>query len=204
MTAPIHTQPEIMYRTHRIKKRRSWISFILTFIAMVLTAIAAYSMYRETLFTIGFLNQDVYYDQFKTFTEQLTRQTLVDLSEIEQRLNYLRIALRCFFVLCLINIILALLTLLFNRTLLKLINWIISVCITFIPIGFLYIIREVAEQLSDKLAPVQALIGTVDPNTIITASSALYNAAILTGIATVLYFIALFFRNRKSKLHESS
>ncbi|WMZ79890.1 hypothetical protein [Staphylococcus pseudintermedius] len=70
------------------KKRRSWVSFILTLIAMVLVAIAAYSMYSETLFKMSFLDENVTFDKLKVIADQLTAQSFIDTSNIEQTLNY--------------------------------------------------------------------------------------------------------------------
>ena len=182
------------------KKRRSWVSFILTLIAMVLVAIAAYSMYSETLFKMSFLDENVTFDKLKVIADQLTAQSLIDTSNIEQTLSYVIMGLNIFFILVLINIIFAILTLVFNRTILKVVNWIISILIVLIPIAFLFYINRAAEEIAKKLVP---YIGNVDPTTVFSPSNALHNAIIFTAIATVLYFISLFFRNRRPKIRKS-
>lgn len=189
---------DTVHRSKRYgKKKRSWISFILTFIALVLTAIAAYSMYTETLFKMVFLDQNVTYDQFKVFTEQLSHQNFIDLSSFEERLNQLLLVLNAFFILCFINIVFAILTLVFNRTIIKMINVLIAGLLLIIPIGFLYIIRQIASRMSTELSQ---LLGQVDPTAILVESSAIHNSIIFMAIATGLYFITLFFRNRRPKV----
>ncbi|MGV3244692.1 hypothetical protein [Staphylococcus sp. 11261D007BR] len=189
---------ETVHRGQRYgKKKRSWVSFILTFIAMVLIIIAAYSMYTESLFSTVFLDQNVTYDQFKVFTEQLSSQSFIDLSDLEQRLSQLLMVLNVFFILCIINIILSILTLIFNRTIIKVINFIISIVLVAIPVGFLYIIREVASQVSSQLSQ---FLGQIEPTAILVESNAIHNGIIFTSIAAVLYLVSLFFRNRRPKI----
>lgn len=189
---------ETVHRGQRYgKKKRSWVSFILTFIAMVLIIIAAYSMYTESLFSTVFLDQNVTYDQFKVFTEQLSSQSFIDLSDLEQRLSQLLMVLNVFFILCFINIILSILTLIFNRTIIKVINFIISIVLVAIPVGFLYIIREVASQVSSQLSQ---FLGQIEPTAILVESNAIHNGIIFTSIAAVLYLVSLFFRNRRPKI----
>ncbi|EHL7195762.1 hypothetical protein KEI85_000642 [Staphylococcus pseudintermedius] len=190
---PIHRS------TYYGKKRRSWVSFILTLIAMVLVAIAAYSMYSETLFKMSFLDENVTFDKLKVIADLLTAQSFIDTSNIEQTLNYVIMGLNFFFILVLVNIIFAILTLIFNRTILKVINWFISIWILLIPIAFLFYINRAAEEITQKLAP---YIGNVDPATVFSPSNALHNAIIFTAIAMVLYFISLFFRNRRPKIRK--
>lgn len=55
---------------------------------MVLVAIAAYSMYSETLFKMSFLDENVTFDKLKVIADQLTAQSFIDTSNIEQTLNY--------------------------------------------------------------------------------------------------------------------
>ncbi len=197
-----HFQQQFDYQTiHRGKrygkKRRSWVSFILTLIAAVFVTIAAYSMYSDTLFKMGFINENVTFDKLKVITTQLSSITLIDISAVEQKLSVLIKVLNVFFILSLINIVLALLTLIFNRTILKILNFIIAIFITLIPIGFLYYIDEVADEFAKQLAP---YVGQVDASNLLTGANALHNAIIFMGIATFLYFISLFFRNRRPKI----
>ncbi|MBI5974297.1 hypothetical protein [Staphylococcus canis] len=191
-------QNETLHRGKRYgKKKRSWVSFILTLIALVLTIIAAYSMYTENLFRMVILDQNVTYDQFKVFTSQLSQQSFIDLSDFETRLNQLLLVLNVFFILSLVSILLGLITLIFNRTVLKLINFVISVILLIIPVGFLFIIRYVASSLSKELSQ---YLGDINPQALLIESSAIHNAIIFMAIATILYFIALFFRNRRPKV----
>ncbi|ARJ50507.1 hypothetical protein [Staphylococcus lutrae] len=181
------------------KKKRSWISFILTLIAMVLVAIAAYSMYTESLIKMGFIDENVTFNQLQVIADQLTAQSTIDTSNVEQTLHYLIIALNAFFVFALINILFAILTLLFNRTVLKCINWFISLFIVLVPTAFLFYIHTAAGEIAHNLEP---YLGHVDAATILAPSSALYNTIIYTSIAAVLYFVSLFFRNRYPKMRK--
>ncbi|MDO5375436.1 MAG: hypothetical protein Q4F01_04545 [Staphylococcus rostri] len=196
--APNHNK-QMIYQKRHIKKRRSGVSFILTLIAMVLTAIAAYSMYHDPLFTSNFLNTELNYKQLQQFNQELSSQTFVDLSDFEQVVTQLSWTINGFFILCFVNIVLAILTLVYNRTLLKIVNFIVSLCIFFIPVGLLVIIRDAAKQLSAAFEPIQAIIGNVNATDILAESNAVHNAIIFTGIAAFLYFISLFFRNRRPK-----
>ncbi|UXR69361.1 MULTISPECIES: hypothetical protein [unclassified Staphylococcus] len=197
MNQPTHHDTQVVYHARRTRKQRSWVSFILTLIAMVLTAIAAYSMYRDPLFTSHLLNQDVNYHQFQQFTQQLSSQAFVDLSNFEEELSRLLWIINLFYILCFVNIVLAILTLVFNRTLLKIFNFLISLVVFFIPVGLLFIIRNAATQLSESLAPLEAIIGNIEATSLLAESNAVHNAIIFTGIAAFLYLISLFFRNRK-------
>lgn len=202
MNQPMNHHVQAAYPTRHIKKRRSWVSFILTLIAMVLTAMAGYSMYHEPLFISNLLNKEVNYSQFQEFTEltqQLNSQTSIDLSGFEESLSRLLWIIHLFFILCVVNIVLAILTLVFNRTLLKVLNFIVSLGIFFIPVGLLVVIRDAAEQLTDNLKPLEPLMGHLETTALLAESNAVHNAIIFTGIAAFLYFISLFFRNRKSK-----
>ncbi|MCO4328848.1 hypothetical protein MTQ89_09180 [Staphylococcus hyicus] len=178
------------------KKRRSWVSFVLTLIALVLSAIAAFHMYYHTLFKIHFLDQTVNYQQFKDVIQNLTHQSLIDTRDLESNLNMLLTMINIFFILIFINIVLAILTLVFNRTFIKLLNLIIAVCATLIPIAILYIVREAAKTLASKFEP---YLGHVNPSTLLAESNGLHNAIIFSSIATLLYFVSLFFRNRRPK-----
>ena len=199
MNQLMNHRAQAVYPTRYLKKRRSWVSFILTLIAMVLTAMAGYSMYHDPLFISNFLKQEVNYNQFQQFTQQLSSQTFVDLSEFEQSLSRLLWIIHLFFILCVVNIVLAILTLVFNRTLLKVLNFIVSLGIFLIPVGLLVVIRDTAQQLTDNLKPLESLIGHIETTALLAESNAVHNAIIFTGIAAFLYFISLFFRNRKPK-----
>ncbi len=99
-------------------------------------------MYSETLFKMSFLDENVTFDKLKVIADQLTAQSFIDTSNIEQTLNYVIMGLNFFFILVLVNIIFAILTLIFNRTILKVINWFISIWILLIPIAFLFYINR--------------------------------------------------------------
>lgn len=178
------------------KKRRSWVSFTLTLIALVLSAISAYHMFYNTLFRLDFLDQSVNYQQFKEAIHQLTNQAMIDTSELEKNLNILLTMIHIFFILVFINILLAILTLVFNRTLIKLLNFIIAICTTLIPVAILYVIREAAKTFAEKLSQ---YLGNVDATALLSEANGLHNAIIFSCIATALYFISLFFRNRRPK-----
>lgn len=192
-----HLQDHTLHRSQlNPKKHRSWVSFILTLIALVLSAIAAFHMYYHTLFKIQFLDQTVNYQQFKDVIQNLTHQSLIDTRDLESNLNMLLTMINIFFILIFINIVLAILTLVFNRTFIKLLNLIIAVCATLIPIAILYIVREAAKALASKFEP---YLGHVNPSTLLVESNGLHNAIIFSSIATLLYFVSLFFRNRRPK-----
>lgn len=179
------------------KKRRSWISFILTLIALVLSAIAAYHMYFNTLFKINFIDQTVNYQQFKNVIQELGHQSLIDTRDLESNLNILLTMIHVFFILVFINIVLSILILVFNRTLIKLLNVVIALCATLIPIAILFMIREAAQALASKFSH---YLGNLEPSALLTEANGLHNAIIFSSIATLFYFISLFFKNRRPKL----
>ncbi|UEX90486.1 hypothetical protein [Staphylococcus ratti] len=183
-------------RNFNAKKRRSWVSFILTLIALVLSAISAYHIFYKTLFRLEFLGQSVNYQQFKETIHQLTNQATIDTSQLEHNLNILLTMIHVFFILVFINIVLAILTLVFNRTLIKLLNLILAICATLIPVAILYVIREAAKAFAEKLSQ---YLGHVDAAALLSEANGLHNAIICSCIATSLYFISLFFRNRRPK-----
>ena len=187
-----------LHRNHLYsKKRRSWVSFILTLIALALSIISAYHMFYNTLFQLNFLNQTVNYHQFKEVIQNLTQQSYIDTSNLEHSLNTLLTMIHVFFILVFLNVVLAILTLVFNRTLIKLLNLIIAVCATLIPVAILYIVREAAKEMATK---VEQYLGHVDPSSILVEANGLHNSIIFSCIATTLYFISLFFRNRRPKI----
>ena len=187
-----------LHRNHLYaKKRRSWVSFILTLIALALSVISAYHMFYNTLFQLNFLDQTVNYHQFKEVIQNLTQQSYIDTSDLENSLNILLTMIHVFFILVFLNVVLAILTLVFNRTLIKILNFIIAVCATLIPVAILYIVREAAKEMATK---VEQYLGHIDPSTLLVEANGLHNAIIFSGIATALYFISLFFRNRRPKI----
>ena len=67
-------QNEPMHRGKQYgKKKRSWVSMIIQFIVLVLTAITGYSMYNQPIFNIVFAKQTIDFHQLKNFQDTVTQ-----------------------------------------------------------------------------------------------------------------------------------
>lgn len=196
---PIHNQ--YYPRSHRYnRKRRSWVSLMIQMIIFVLVAITGYSMYKQPIFNLAFANQPISYAQIKDFQNTVTQIgalniNLSQLTNLEDIANRLVLVFNIFFILAIISLIISALTIIFNRTLLKLFNFIIISIMLIMSIYFGYAIQVIGQRIADKL---QSFSLNVSANQIINEADAIHNALILLVCSLALLIISFFFRNRKT------
>ncbi|MDO0994271.1 MULTISPECIES: hypothetical protein [Staphylococcus] len=196
---PIHNQ--YYPRSHRYnRKRRSWVSLMIQMIIFVLVAITGYSMYKQPIFNLAFANQPISYAQIKDFQNTVTQIgalniNLSQLTNLEDIANRLVLVFNVFFILAIISLIISALTIIFNRTLLKLFNFIIISIMLIMSIYFGYAIQVIGQRIADKL---QSFSLNVSANQIINEADAIHNALILLVCSLALLIISFFFRNRKT------
>ncbi|WP_210125348.1 hypothetical protein [Staphylococcus sp. GDY8P85P] len=206
---PIHNQ--YYPRSHRYnRKRRSWVSLMIQMIIFVLVAITGYSMYKQPIFNLAFANQPIFnlafanqpisYAQIKDFQNTVTQIgalniNLSQLTNLEDIANRLVLVFNVFFILAIISLIISALTIIFNRTLLKLFNFIIISIMLIMSIYFGYAIQVIGQRIADKL---QSFSLNVSANQIINEADAIHNALILLVCSLALLIISFFFRNRKT------
>ena len=94
------------------------------------------------------------------------------------------------------QMIISILTIVFNRTILKVINFIIIVALM-IAFSFSYTIQMLGKQISQNL---HHFFLDLPPNQIITEADAIHNALILLSSSLALLFISFFFRNRHPRI----
>ena len=210
--------------TRNGKKKRSWVSLIIHIIVLVLVGITGYSMYKQPLFIFGLKDTEVGYTQLKNFkqslsnlselsinSDQVTKLNGLGLSDIAKQLEALSIKpehieqlksvieqinmlFNIFFGLCILSLILTILTLLFNRTLLKLLNFLSIASMLAIVVYFMIAIDYLAQRIAKLLnnAYVQ-----ITPDQVIIEADATHNAIILLICCLALIFLSLFFRSKR-------
>lgn len=169
-------------------------------IIFVLVAITGYSMYKQPIFNLAFANQPISYAQIKDFQNTVTQIgalniNLSQLTNLEDIANRLVLVFNVFFILAIISLIISALTIIFNRTLLKLFNFIIISIMLIMSIYFGYAIQVIGQRIADKL---QSFSLNVSANQIINEADAIHNALILLVCSLALLIISFFFRNRKT------
>ncbi|RIM35541.1 hypothetical protein BU629_07705, partial [Staphylococcus capitis] len=102
-----------------------------------------------------------------------------------------------FFILCLVSMFITVITIILNRTLLKIFNLFILAAMLLITLYFSYIIHTIAQKISESLKQYYL---TVSPDQVINEADAIHNALILLACSIALLFISLFFRNRLARI----
>ena len=181
-------------------------------------------MYKQPLFIFGLKDTEVGYTQLKNFkqslsnltelsinSDQVTKLNGLGLSDIAKQLEALSIKpehieqlksvieqinmlFNIFFGLCILSLILTILTLLFNRTLLKLLNFLSIASMLAIVVYFMIAIDYLAQRIAKLLnnAYVQ-----ITPDQVIIEADATHNAIILLICCLALIFLSLFFRSKR-------
>ncbi|MCI2774771.1 hypothetical protein [Staphylococcus petrasii] len=183
------------------KKKRSWVSLIIHIIVLVLVGITGYSMYRQTIFNLVFANQPINYDGIKDFQNLVTQIGSLNinfgqLANIQDIADKLVIVFNIFFILCIISMVISIITILFNRTILKIINFVIIAILLVMSYYFGYAVQLIGQRVSDKL---QDFYLKVAPTQIVAEADAIHNALILLVCSLALLIISFFFRNRRPK-----
>lgn len=184
------------------KKKRSWVSIVIHIIVLVLTAITGYSMLKQPIFNIVFANQKINFHEIRNFQDTVTKIgnldiNLGDMNDLQHSIDNLILVFNIFFVLCLISMFITVITIILNRTLLKIFNIIILAVMLFITMYFSYIIHTIAQNISESLKKYYL---SVSPDQVITEADAIHNGLILLACSIALLFISLFFRNRLARI----
>lgn len=184
------------------KRKRSYVSLIIQFIVLLLIIITLYSMYKESIFNIVLVNEPIHFTQILNFHQTLSDISnqnidLTQINHLEDNIGKVKMAFYTFFIIGILSIIMTILTIIFNRTALKIFNMLLIVVMFFIPFIMTYIVNDMAKRISDTLK--QYFI-TLSPDKIITVGDALNNAIILLACCFALLFISLFFRNRRIRI----
>lgn len=196
-------QNEPMHRGKQYgKKKRSWVSMIIQFIVLVLTAITGYSMYNQPIFNIVFAKQTIDFHQLKNFQDTVTQDgniniNLGNIDQLQQSIDRLLLVFYAFFALCIISMILSILTIIFNRSALKVINMLFLAIMLVITMYFIYIIHTLAEKIADSFKQYYL---SVSPDQVVTEADAIHNALILLACSIGLLIISLFFINRRIRI----
>lgn len=185
------------------KKKKSWMSMIIQFIVLILVAITGYSMFKEPIFNLEFAKEAVTFHQLTNFQETVNNITnlninIENIDNLQSKIDLLILVFYVFFAACILSLILTIFTLVFNRTILKIVNLFILAIMLVITFGFSYLIKNIAVRISDSMSQYYV---TVKPEQILTESDAIHNAIILLTCCIALIIISFFFRNRKPKLH---
>ena len=194
---------ETMQRGARYgKKKKSWVSLIIQIIVLILVAISGYSMFKEPIFNLVFVDKTVNFKELTNFQETINNLTNLNINvesidNLQTSIDRLILVFYVFFIACILSLILTLFTLFFNKTILKIVNMFIIAIMLAITFGFSALIKNIATRIADSMN--QYYI-TVDSAQILTESNAIHNAFILLGCSIALLLISLFFRNRKPRI----
>ena len=182
------------------KKKRSWVSLIIQVFVLVSTAITGYSMLKQPIFKISFVNETINFHQLRNFQDTVTQignLNLGNIDQLQQSVDNLIIIFNIFFVLCLISLFVTVITIIFNRTALKVVNILLLAIMLVITLYFSYIIHTIAQKISESLKQYYL---TVSPEQVLTEADAIHNALILIGCSIALLIVSLFFRNRLPRI----
>src|SRR5699024_7529772 len=194
---------ETMQRGARYgKKKKSWVSVIIQVIVLILVAISGYSMLKEPIFNLVFVDKTVNFKELTNFQETINNLTNLNINvesidNLQTSIDRLILVFYVFFIACILSLILTFFTLFFNKTILKIVNMFIISIMLAITFGFSALIKNIATRIADSMN--QYYI-TVDSAQILTESNAIHNAFILLSCSIALLLISLFFRNRKPRI----
>ncbi|MGW9856917.1 uncharacterized protein (DUF983 family) [Staphylococcus hominis] len=185
------------------KKKNSWISLIIHIIILILVGITCYSMYKQPILNFVLANQAIDFSEIKNFQNTTTQigPLNINISEVANLhgvINKFILAFDVFFVLCIISMIISILTIAFNRTILKITNFIVITIALIITFSFSYTIQMLGKQISQNL---NHFFLNLEPNQIITEADAIHNALILLLSSLALLFISFFFRSRYTRIN---
>ncbi|EKU49041.1 hypothetical protein [Staphylococcus massiliensis] len=175
------------------KKRRSWMSMILSLLSLILMVVAGFSMFKDHLFKLNVLGKKINLESLQSLANNVHQQLNIDINHAEQYVQFLVYGIYAFLIACLLSIILHIITLIFNRTAIKIINLFLTLITVIIPVALIFISKEAAKRISDGIS--QFYI-TVKPEEVIVPDDAIFNAIILTGSSLILLLVNLFFRNK--------
>lgn len=182
------------------KKKKSWVSMIIQIIVLILVAISGYSMFKEPLFNLVFAKTPINFHQLTNFQNTMNDVANLNLNidnidDLQTSIDRLILVFYVFFIACILSLLLTILTLIFNRTALKVVNLLVIAIMFIITFGFSYLIKNIATRIAESMSQYYL---TVKPTQVLTEADAIHNSIILLGCSIALLIISLFFRNRKS------
>lgn len=192
---------EPMQRGSRFgKKKKSWVSMIIQIIVLILVAISGYNMFKEPLFNLVFAKTPINFHQLTNFQNTMNdvanlNLNIDNINDLQTSIDRLILVFYVFFVACILSLILTILTLIFNRTALKVVNLLVIAIMFIITFGFSYLIKNIATRIAESMSQYYL---TVKPAQVLTEADAIHNSITLLACSIALLIISLFFRNRKS------
>lgn len=193
---------EPMYRgTRRSRKKKSWINIVIQVIVLILVAITGYSMFKEPILNLTFVNEPITFHQITNLQNTMNHMgnlniNIENIDNLQSHIDSLILVFYVFFSACILSLILTIFTLIFNRTALKMLNLFILAIMFVITFGFSFLIENIAKSISDSMSQHYINLG---PEQILTEAVAIHNAFILLTCSIALLIISLFFRNRQTK-----
>lgn len=182
------------------KKKKSWVSIIIHIIVLILIAITGYSMFKEPIFNLVFIQETINFHQLTNFQDSINdfsnlNINIESIDDLQTSIDRLILVFYVFFMACIVSLVLTIFTLVFNRTALKIVNLLVVAIMLIITFGFSYLIKNIATHIADSMSQYYV---SIKPSQILTEADALHNAFILLGCSIALILISLFFRNRKN------
>lgn len=180
------------------KKKKSWVSMLIQIIVLILMAITGYSMFKEPIFNLVFAQETINFHKLTNFQTTINdisnlNINVASIDNLQTSIDRLILVFYVFFIACILSLVLTFFTLLFNRTVLKVVNIFVIAIMLVITFGFSYLIKNIASRISDSMN--QYYI-SVKPTQILTEADAIHNAFTLLGCSIALVLISMFFRNR--------
>ena len=111
-------------------------------------------MLKQPIFKISFVNETINFHQLRNFQDTVTQignLNLGNIDQLQQSVDNLIIIFNIFFVLCLISLFITVITIIFNRTALKVVNILLLAIMLVITLYFSYIIHTIAQKISESL-----------------------------------------------------
>ena len=111
---------------------------------------------ETTYFNIVFTKESVNFDGIKNFNETIGKMhqlniNLGNINDLQQGIDRLILVFNGFFILCIVSLIITILTIVFNRTVLKVVNILVLAIMLVITLYFSYIIKALAQEIADAL-----------------------------------------------------
>ncbi|MBF0738026.1 hypothetical protein E4T73_07610 [Staphylococcus arlettae] len=184
------------------KKKKSWVSLIIHIIILILLAITGYSMYNDPIVNLVLADEQITFSQITHFQDTINNISNLNINidnieNLHSIIDTLIFIFYIFFIAIILSLIFTIFILIFNRTVLKIINLFIMIIMLVITFGFSIIIKNIASRIANSMS--QYYI-TVKPSNVLIEADAIHNALILLSCAVALGIISLFFRNRRTRI----
>lgn len=192
-----------MHRGERLgKKRFSWFNLIIHIIVLILTVITGYSMYKQPVFNLAIVNKPITFHQLSNFQDTINNISKLDINidnieNLQSRIDSLIFIFDIFFIAVIVSILLSIFTIIFNRTVLKILNIFVLIIMLVITFGFSIMLQNIAARIANSLSNNYV---SIKPDQVLTQADAINNALILLICCLALLFISLFFRNKRKRI----